>query len=577
MENPRVAKVLSELADLCEIDGENVFKIRALRSAADTIASLPVDVRSFREAPEKLRQFKGIGEGIAKKVVEILDTGTCSEREELLSKYPASLLELQALEGVGPKKIRLFFDALGIRSLDDLEAAARAGKLRGLPRMSAAAEQKILKAIEAHKSRAGRFLLADVEPVVLEIVETIRGLPSVSRIEPAGSYRRGRDTVGDLDFLVSSSDPAPVVERFAALGETIAKGATKSSIRLEGGLQADLRIVPEESFGSALQYFTGSKGHNVAIRTMAVKKRLTVNEYGVFRAADDGSPLERVGGGSEEEVYAALGLPWIPPELREDRGEIEAALEGRLPRLLELGDIRGDLHVHTTATDGSASVEEMALAAIERGYAYIAIADHSQALAMVGGLDERRLRAQGAEIDRVNRKLAGKFRVLKGIEVDILREGALDLADDALRELDVVVASVHSAFGLPRAEMTRRIIRAIESGLVDILGHPTGRMLLKREPYDVDLEAVIAAAKEYGVALELNAFPDRLDLSDVHCRSAKEAGAKIVISTDAHDPEHLDLMRYGVATARRGWLGPDDVLNTRPVEEFLRLLHAGRR
>ncbi|MGQ9589286.1 MAG: DNA polymerase/3'-5' exonuclease PolX [Planctomycetota bacterium] len=577
MDNANVARVLSELADLCEIRGENVFKIRALRSAADTIASLPIDVRSFRGEPEKLRRLKGIGEGIAKKIVEILDTGTCAEREELLAEYPASLLDLLALEGVGPKKIRLFFDALGVRSIDDLEAAATAGRIRGLPRMSAAAEAKILKAIAAHRSRAGRFLLSWAEPVVEAVVQALRELPGVRRVEAAGSYRRGRDTVGDLDFLVSSSDPRPVVERFAGLGEAIARGETKSSIRLPSGLQADLRLVPEESFGSALQYFTGSKAHNVAIRTMAVRKHLTVNEYGVFELRDDGSSGKRAAGESEEGVYSALGLPWIPPELREDRGEIEAALEGRLPRLIELREIRGDLHVHTTATDGSASVEEMALAAIERGYEYVAIADHSQSLTIAGGLDERRLRAQGAEIDRVNRRLGGRIRVLKGIEVDILRDGSLDLAPDALRELDVVVASVHSAFALPRPEMTARVVRAIESGLVDILGHPTGRMLLKREPYEIDLEAVFAAAKAHGVALELNAFPDRLDLSDIHCRLARDAGVRVVVSTDAHDPSHLDLLRFGVATARRGWLGPKDVANARPLEEFLRLVRSGHR
>jgi DNA polymerase (family 10) len=376
---------------------------------------------------------------------------------------------------------------------------------------------------------------------------------------------------------VIADDPAAVMERFAEAGDVIARGETKCSVRLQNGMQADLRVVPSESLGAALQYFTGSKAHNVSVRSLAQKKRLTVNEYGVFKLKADGSAGKKVAGETEEEVYEALGLPWIPPELREDRGEIEAALAGSLPSLVDLGDLRGDLHMHTTATDVTTTVEGMALAAIERGHSYIAITDHSKALTMVRGLDESRLRKQAKTIEKANDKLGDRIRILRGIEVDILKDGSLDLKADALGELDVVVASVHSSFALPRGEMTKRVTRAIESGLIDILAHPTGRLLLKRDPFEIDMESVLASAKEHGVALEINAFPDRLDLSDTHCRLAKEIGVKVVISTDAHTPEHLDLLRYGLGNARRGWLEPADVINTLPVGRLLQELHEGHR
>lgn len=577
MENGTVSRILREMADLSEIRGDNAFRVRALRNAAETIDALPFDLAHLCDEPERLREIKGIGEGIAKKILEIRETGVCREHAELAGEIPPTLLELLQIEGVGPKKVKLFREALGVSTVADLEAAAREGKVRSLPRMSAALEEKLLKAIADHRARSGRVLLSWAEAYATEIARALEAVPGVSRVAPAGSYRRRRDTVGDLDLLVACVDAAPVMDRFVRLGEAMSHGETRSSIRLPNGLQADLRIVAEESFGAALQYFTGSKAHNVAIRGMAQKKGLTLNEYGVFRIAPDGSAGERLAGATEEEVYAALGLPWIPPELREERGEIEAALQGRLPRLVEPGDIRGDLHMHTTETDGSATIEEMALAAAALGRGYVAIADHSRALSMVRGMDEARLRRQGEEIVRANTRLRGRIRVLRGIEVDILKDGSLDMADDALGELDVVVASVHSSFGMPRDEMTARVIRAIESGLVDVIAHPTGRLLLRREPYALDLEAVLRAAKGRGVAMELNAFPDRLDLSDTHLRMAKEMGVKIVISTDAHTPEHLELLRFGVDTARRGWLEARDVLNTRGVDEFLGLLHEGHR
>jgi DNA polymerase (family 10) len=577
MENSQVARVLAEMADIREIRGDNSFKVRALRAAAETIESLPLDVDSLTAEPEKLRELKGIGESIAKKVLEICATGTCAEHQELLAEFPPTLLEILQVEGVGPKKVKLFHEALGVNTVADLDAAAREGKVRGLPRMSALLEEKLIKAIESHRSRAGRFLLSWAEEACERISEMLRAVPGVQRVEPAGSYRRRRETIGDLDILAACDEPALAMDRFARAGEVIMRGDTKCSIRLSSGAQADLRIVPDESFGAALHYFTGSKAHNVAVRTLAVRKGLTINEYGVFEALPDGTQGRRVSGEKEEDVFAALGLPWIPPELREDRGEIAAAAEGHLPRLLELQDIQGDVHMHTTTTDGSASVEEMALAAAERGRKYIAITDHSKALAMARGLDEERLRSHAAAIDAVDRSLRGRIRVFKGIEVDILRDGALDLAAESLRELDVVIGSVHSIFHLPREEMTARVVRAIESGLIDIVAHPTGRLLLRRDPYPLDMEKVLAAARARGVAMEASAFPDRLDLSDVHCRMARDMGVKVVINTDSHAPAHLELMRFGVANARRGWLEAKDVLNTRGPDEFLRLLHDGHR
>ncbi|HVY60527.1 MAG TPA: DNA polymerase/3'-5' exonuclease PolX [Planctomycetota bacterium] len=578
MENASIARIFADMANICEIRGDNPFKIRAFRNAAAAIEALPFDVKPLCADPAKLREIKGIGDGMAKKIVELCETGRLDEHQKLLAEFPPTLLELLEIEGVGPKKVALFHEKLGVKTLADLEAAARAGKVRDLPRVGAKNEEKILRSIEAHKQRAGRFLYSWAERAVERLVEMLRALPGVRRVEPAGAFRRRRETGGDLDLLVLCDDKGPVMERFCKAGETIAHGDTKCSVKLSSGIQADLRVVPAESFGAAMHYFTGSKQHNIAIRSLALKRGLTVNEYGVFRLLEDGKTTgERVGGATEEEVFAAVGLPWIPPELREDRGEIEAAFAGRLPKLLEPGEIRGDVHMHTTETDGTASIEDMALAAAEQGRTYIAITDHSKALAFARGLDEARLREHVARIREADRKLAGKIRVLAGIEVDILEDGSLDLAKDALAALDVVVGSVHSHFGLGRDEMTARIVRAIESDSIDIVGHITGRILLRRDPYALDMERIMAAAKAHGVALEASAYPDRLDMSDVHCRMAKEHGVKVVIDTDSHATSHLELMRYGVANARRGWLEAGDVLNTRDCDDFLRLLHHGHR
>jgi DNA polymerase (family 10) len=580
IDNATIARIFSEMADILEIKGENVFKVRALRTAAQTIETLPHDLAAIackEDGMKRLREIHGIGEGIAKKIVEICASGDCEEHRALLAEFPPSLLELLEIDGVGPKKARLFFERLGVRSLDDLERAARAGRIRALPKMGEKSEQKILQSIQSRKGREKRFLRSWAEAAVERLTGLLRSLPGVLRVEVAGSFRRRAETVGDLDFLVACKEPRLVMERFAQAGSVLASGETKTSVRLSSGIQADLRAVPEESFGAALHYFTGSKAHNIAIRTLGVRRGLTINEYGVFRMLPSGEPGERIGGATEEEVFAAVGLPWIPPELRENRGEIEAAAEGRLPRLIELSDLRGDLHMHTTETDGTASIDEMVEAAARRGHGYVAITDHSKAIAMARGLDEARLREHAARIRAADRRRRPQIRVLAGIEVDILRDGALDLSADALAELDVVIASIHSFFDQPREEATARVLSAIESGSIDILGHPSGRLLLKRNPVAFDVERVLRAAKKHGVAMEINSYPDRLDLSDVHCRMAKELGVKLVIDTDAHAPDHLGLQRFGVENARRGWVEKKDVLNTLECEEFLRRLHEGHR
>ena len=580
IDNAAIARIFTEMADVCEIRGDNMYKIRAFRNAANAIETLPHDIEPLAradDAEKRLREIPGIGAGLASKIVEIVRTGDCEEHRALLAEFPPSLLELLELDGVGPKKVRLFHDALGVKTVADLEKAARAGRLRELPKMGEKTVEKLLRSIESLKTRERRFLLSWAESAVERLTAMLREVPGVGRIEPAGSYRRRRETVGDLDLLVCCADQRAVTERFAKAGTVIASGETKTSIRLSSGIQADLRVVPEQSFGAALHYFTGSKAHNVAIRTLGVRRGLTINEYGVFKALEDGSAGERVGGATEEEVFAAVGLPWIPPELRENRGEIEAAAAGRLPRLLETRDLRGDVHMHTNTTDGTATIEEMAAAAAERGHGYCAITDHSKALAFAFGLDEARLAEHRERIRAVDRAQGGRIRVLAGIEVDILQDGALDLAKEALAELDVVVGSVHSKFDLGREEMTARLVRAIESGAIDIVGHPTGRILGRREPYAWDTERVMGAAKAHGVALEMSAYPDRLDMSDVMGRAAKERGLKVVISTDSHAPSHLALQRYGVDTARRAWLEKADVLNTRECDDFLAALHAGHR
>ncbi|MDP2313052.1 MAG: DNA polymerase/3'-5' exonuclease PolX [Pseudomonadota bacterium] len=567
MDNADIAKVFFELADLMEFHQVVDFKVRAFRSAAQIIENLPEPCTDMlREGT--LAEVPRIGEGIVRRVAELCRTGTLAELEELRKRAPAGLAEILRIDGMGPRSTELVWHELGITTVDELEAAAKAQRLRGLPRFGAKKEEKLLAAIAAHRRASGRYKLTQAYPHAEALVRQLRKLPEVLRIEACGTIRRRRDTVGDIDLLVATRQEhaVAVAERFVHLPEVrdvVAHGETKCTVHLKDGIQVDLRIVPPESWGAALHYFTGSKEHNIAIRGLAVRRGLKINEYGIFGEDD-----QRLGGEEEREIFAAVGLPYIEPELRENRGEIEAAAEGRLPHLVEERDIRGDLHMHTNETDGQATLEAMVAEARRLGREYVAITDHSQALSMALGLDPTRLRAQGRQIDALNDKLGGRPHVLRGIEADILADGSVDLGPEVLRELDWVVASVHSMFGLPRAEQTRRIVRALESGVVDCLGHPTGRLIGQREPYAVDLEAVLDAARRVGAAVELNAFPDRLDLWDVHLRMAQQMGVPVVISTDSHAPFHMLHMRYGVWTARRGWLEPKDVANTLPLREL---------
>ncbi|MDP2957101.1 MAG: DNA polymerase/3'-5' exonuclease PolX [Longimicrobiales bacterium] len=585
MENLDVARTLEELADLLEIQGANPFRIRAYRNAVRTVEGLTRPLRVMVEAGEDLSALPAIGKDLAEHIAELVKSGRMSRLEELATEFPRSLVQLMRLDGVGPKKARKLFDELGVRSVDDLEAALEAGRVEKLDGFGKKSAEKILRAIGDHRKHVGRFLLDDVEQLLAPVVEHVRRAPGVERVEVAGSYRRRRETVGDVDLLaLCDGDGTPAVEHFGAYpgaARVEAAGPTKGDIVLPSGLSIDLRVIPRRSFGAALQYFSGSKEHNVAMRTRAVRMGLRVNEWGVFRVPEgvDADSLEKEGGErlageTEEEVYEALGMAWTPPELRENRGEVEAAVDRTLPRLVELDHIRGDLQMHSTWSDGKASLEDMARACLERRYEYFAITDHSQAMAMVGGLTPERAREQWAEVARVQERVPG-IRILRSAEVDILKDGSLDLPDDVLEELDLVVVSVHSFMDQDKATMTERVLRAVRHPEVDILAHPTGRLLGRREPFALDVEAVLAAAADVDVAVELNANPNRLDFSDVHVRRAKELGVKVVISTDAHAPRELANMRFGVEQARRGWLEAADVLNALPLDAFERWL--GRR
>lgn len=576
MENRQIAQILSETADLLEVSAADSFRIRSYRRAAEVVESSTVAVGQLAAEPKKLLELPGIGKGMAANIVEMERTGALGLHQEMLARYKPSMLELLRLPGMGPKTVALFWDAAQISSIDELETACREGRLDNLPRCGPKQVAKLLQGIADYRKHAGRFHLDDADLAAERLTEYLRSFPGIERVTPAGSLRRGRDTVGDLDFLVTG--PACAEDRVAAVVEHVAgypliadvigKGQNKVSFRLRQGLQVDVRMLPEKSYGAALQYFTGSKLHNVTLRQRALKMGYTLNEYALARL-DDGSALPS---STEEEIYAALGMDWIPPELREDLGEIEAAAQHRLPVLIEQSDIRGDLHMHTNATDGKNTIREMAEAALERGYSYIAITDHSKNLAMTNGLDDARALEHIARIRAVDREMAGSIRIFPGIEVDILVDGALDLSDDVLAQMDVVVASVHSYFNQPAKQMTERILRAIENPFVRILGHPTGRLLLRREPYEFDLDAVLRRSAELGVAVEHNAYPDRLDLNDRNLRRAKELGCKIVVNTDAHHTSHLEKMRYGILQLRRAGLQAEDVLNTRSADDLLQRL-----
>lgn len=574
MTNREIARILSEIADLLEIKGENPFKIRAYQRAAQAIEGLAMTLSDMR-GHQPFTDISGVGSSIAEKIEELLDAGQCRYHQELLAEFPASLAALLSIPEVGPRKAKVLHDELGITSVDELEQAAREGKLRELKGFGAKTEQNILRGIERLKVHKARLPLAQAHPLAMEVVEDLLLAAPVERIEPAGSIRRMRDTIGDIDILVTSSEPQDVMSTFVGLpvvDHVLEQGATKSSILSHSGAQVDVRVVDPESFGAALQYFTGSKEHNVRLRELAVRRGLRLSEYGVFDVKTD----RRIAGATEEEVYAALGLPLIPPEMREDCGEIAAALRGALPRLVAVEDIRGDLHVHTKRTDGHHTIEEMAETARGAGYEYIAVCDHSRSVGMAGGLFEEDLLRHVEEIRAVNKRI-NKITILAGTECDIRRDGTLDYPDEVLAQLDVVIAAVHSGFKMDAQTMTSRIIQAMQNPYVDALAHPTGRIIGKRDPYEVDIERLLAAAAELGVAMEINSYPDRLDLRDVHARRAKELGVKVVINTDAHDCDHLRLITYGVATARRGWLEPDDVLNTLPLKELRTRLRRNNR
>jgi DNA polymerase (family 10) len=563
VENIDVARLFDEIADLLELQGGNAFRVRAYRMAARTVGALAVPLASVA-AQGTLAGLPGIGRDLAGKIETILQTGTLPLLGELTAKTPQGLAQMLRIPGLGPKRAKQIYDTLRISTLDALDAAARAGRLRALPGIKEATERKIVQGLAGLRSHGTRWKLVDADAYVRPLVSHLASSHAIGRIEVAGSYRRRNETVGDADVLVASTRPAAVTRRFVTyprVQEVLAEGPTRSSVRLDSGLQVDLRVVPAASFGAALHYFTGSKAHNIAVRAMGVKRGLKINEYGVFRGA------RRVGGRTEAEVFEAVGLPSIPPELREARGEIEAAQQGRLPSLVELADIRGDLHVHTDATDGVNDLEAMVAAAARLGREYIAITDHTKATRVAGGLTRARLRRQFAAIDRLQARVPG-ITILKGAEVDILDNGDLDLDDATLAELDVVVAAVHSRFNLSKAAMTSRLVRAIRHRRVQVLSHPFGRLIGTREPYLVDFDELLTAAADHGVALEINAQPERLDLDDVHARAAHDAGVALVVSTDAHRVEELDYMRYGVDQARRGWCEARHVLNTLPLAKL---------
>lgn len=572
MENVDVSRTFQEVADLLEIADENPFRIRAYRNAARTVETLgkPIAPLLAKDA-EALEQLPGIGKDLAGKIRELVETGTCAVLEDLLARTPAGLVEVMHISGLGPKRAKLIYDALGLSTVEALEQAARAGKLHELRGIGRVIEKKVLKGIAERRARAGRFRLSEADEHVAPLLAWLKDADGLVALEVCGSYRRRRETVGDVDVLASARRSTGVADRFLSYPEitqVLAHGGTRCAAELRCGLQVDVRIVPPESFGAALHYFTGSKAHNIAIRTLGVKRKLKINEYGVFRGA------RRISGRTEEEVFAAVGLRFIPPELREGRGEIAAAAEGRLPRLVELGDLRGDLHMHTNATDGHASLAEMVEGGRQRGYAYVAITDHTYALRMTRGFRRREFIDQWRAMDKLRGRMP-EIMILRGAEVDIFEDGSLDLDDDTLAELDVVTVSVHSRFGMSVEHMTRRIVKALRHPHVHILGHPTGRLLGRREPYALDLEEIIRVARAEGVALEVNAQPDRLDLDDVHVQLAREAGVKLVISSDAHRVEELDWIRYGIGQARRGWCEAKDVLNTRSWPELGRDLRGG--
>jgi len=569
MTNSEIAAVFEQIAELLEFQGGNPFRIRAYRNAARTVEDMPQAVADIVADPDRrLTDIDGVGKDLAEKMVTLVETGSLPMLEELLAEIPESVLAILRVPGLGPKRAAILYNELNVATLDELRRACESHRVRELKGFAAKTEDAVLQGLEIAAESQQRMLWAQADEHVQAIIAHLGQCEAVERLQPAGSYRRGKETVGDLDFLVEAADSTGVMDHFARypdLSKVLLRGETKMSIRLGVGLQVDLRVVPAESFGAALQYFTGSKAHNVVLRGMAKARGLKINEYGVFRGG------ESMAGRTEEEVYATLELPCFPPELREARREFDWAEKGELPRLIEPKDIRGDLHLHSTWTDGTATIEEMAMAARRRGLKYIAVTDHSKRVAMAGGLDAERLRSQWREIDQLNRRLKG-ITVLKGVEVDILERGGLDLPDDVLAGGDWIVASVHYGQNQSRSRITQRIVEALENPHVSAIAHPTGRMLMRRKPYQLDLEAVLAAAADNGKMMELNAHPVRLDLDDVACAAAKNHGVPIVIATDAHRIDGLDAMRYGVQQARRGGLTKQDVANTRTWPQLKKMI-----
>jgi DNA polymerase (family 10) len=565
--NAEIAEMFSRLAELLEIQGANPFRIRAYRKAAQTIEGLPHSVTSMLAEGADLSELPGIGEDLAAKIQEIVETGHLALLEQVSSQLPGQLAELAKIPGLGPKRVKMLYDTLGIQDLKGLAKAARTGQIRQLHGFGAKTEENILAETVQRSSGEKRIKLNTAEQFAEPIIDFLQGIKGVKDAIVAGSYRRRKETIGDLDILVASAGGTSIMNRFVAYEEVekiVSKGTTRATVMLRSGLQVDLRVVPEESYGAALQYFTGSKAHNIAVRSLAIKKGLKINEYGVFRGET------RIAGQTEEEVYAQVGLPYFEPELRENWGEVEAGLHHALPDLVTINDIRGDLHSHSKATDGHFTIKEMAQSAQEKGYKYLAICDHSQHVTIAHGLDAKRLEAQIKEIDRLNQQFH-HFTILKGAEVDILENGSLDLPDDLLGRLDLTVCAVHYKFNLSRRKQTERIIRAMDNPYFNILAHPTGRLLNERKPYDLDMEQIMAAALERGCFLEVNAQPVRLDLTDLHCKMAKDMGVKVAISTDAHRTTEFEFMRFGVGQARRGWLEPTDIINTQPLNKLKRL------
>lgn len=570
MKNQEIARIFNEIADLLEIKNDNPFRIRAYRKASQNIESLSADVTEIINSNKKLTDIPGIGKDLAEKIVEYVNTGKMNSYEELKADVPRAILELMSVPGLGPKTAKMLHDKLGIDSIEKLEDAARSHKLQQLPKIRAKTEENILKGIEFLKRDRGRIPLGIAWPVACDIVKALSELKDVKKIATAGSLRRCRETIGDIDILVVSDKPAKVMDAFTTLpvvGEILAKGETKSSIRTKDNIQVDIRVVDSKCYGSALAYFTGSKAHNIRLREMAVKKGLKISEYGVF----DEKTGKFLTGAEEIDIYKSVGLPWIPPELREDAGEIESALKGNLPYLVELRDIKGDFHVHTKWSDGGNTIEEMVETAIKMGYKYIAITDHSKALGVAHGLDEKRILEQVEIIRKINEKTES-IRILCGVEANIGADGSLDLPAEILKKLDLVIGSVHSGFRQDRETMTARVVKCLRSGMIHILGHPTGRLLGERDAYEIDIGEVINAARETDTAIEVNAYPLRLDLTDINCKRARESGVKVSINTDAHFTDQLNYMPLGVSVGKRGWLEKEDVLNTFNYNKLLEWL-----